>query len=215
MKGRLRLLFEVLVLTVLLATFTRTWLVQGLHIGSRSMEPALLPGDHVLVNRFIFRPPSPRWLAALLPARAPRRGEIVAFDLPRAATGLLVKRCIGLPGDRIRVDRARVLLDGKPLEEEYLKERTGPARPQPSAAAPGRRIPAGSFFVLGDRRGDSLDSRVFGPIRQRDLAGKPLLIYWSWRPRGASETGGPGPPRSAFPFSFSATRWGRAPRWVR
>ena len=179
-KPGLRLYAEALIVTVMMATLARTFLAQGLRIGSGSMEEALLAGDHVLVNRFVFTATTaPRWIRALLPARAARRGEVVVMRLPAQPGTVLVKRCVGLPGDRVARDGRETVLDG--------------------------------YFVLGDRRHGSYDSRSFGPVPARAVVGKPLFVYWSWAPNESSATGTP----PALLDVWRRTRWRRTLRLVR
>jgi signal peptidase I len=204
-KGVPRVYLEALLLTVLAATFARTFLVQGVRISSGSMQDALLEGDHVLVNRFVFRAAPSR----LLPSRLPRRGEVVAHRYPPAPQTLLVKRVIGLPGENVEVREGTVYIDGAPLDESAWS----PAADRASAEV--GRLGDSELFVMGDRRDDSHDSRAWGPVRRGQLVGKPLFVYWSWRSRAQE---GDGPLTSLLGFlrhAPSHTRWERTGLRVR
>lgn len=130
---------------------------QAFSVPSSSMEPTLLPGDHLVVTRYLFREPS--------------RGDVVVFDDGRGTT--LVKRIIGIPGDSVHLDRGHVLINGEILRED--------AYTLPSGAESGsvHVVPHGHFFLLGDNRDHSADSREFGFVPREALLGRATLIYWS------------------------------------
>jgi signal peptidase I len=176
----LRTWLEAILVAVMAATLARTFLAQGLRIDGPSMESALYAGDHVLVNRFVFAAAgAPRWIRPLLPARPPRRGEVLVAKLPRSPRTLLVKRCAAVPGDRVADARGEVAVDG--------------------------------YYLLGDRREGSYDSRAFGAVHSRHLVGKPLFVYWSRSP-GEREPDGA---LSAVRDAAARTRWRRTLRLVR
>jgi signal peptidase I len=106
------------------------------------------------------------------------RGDVVVFDTPPAAAsrcrvaGKFVKRVIGLPGDTVRERNGRVSVDGRPLSEPYV------ADGERDHETGSWRVPAGSYFLLGDNRAQSCDSRVFGPVPKRDIVGRVFLVYW-------------------------------------
>src|SRR3984893_10158085 len=110
---------ESLLVTVLLALFGTTFIVQAFKIPSQSMEPTMLVGDHLLVNKFIFEGRG-AWYEKILPYRPIRRGDIVVFKFPFDDHPHYVKRVIGLPGDRIRIVRQQVYVNGQPLAEPYV-----------------------------------------------------------------------------------------------
>lgn len=210
------LLFRALLVGCLLALFVRTYLVQLYRVPSDSMMPGLLPGDHVVVDRFLYgaNPPG----LPLLPARPPRRFEVVVLERPGGRR--LIKRLLGLPGERIEVRAHRLLVDGKPLDlapERLLL----PGADTPAAAAvPAHfgplRLGDEQYLVLGDQRGVSLDSRSFGPVEARELIGRAILIYWSIPiDFGAEDSSSfakiPGPTHS----SWVMARWNRCLRPLR
>src|SRR5215469_9607371 len=115
---------ESLLITVLLALFGTTFVVQAFKIPSLSMEPTLLVGDHLLVNKFIFGGRG-NWYEKFLPYRPISRGDIVVFKFPYDDHQHYVKRVIGLPGDRLRIINQRVYINGHPLDEPYVRDATG------------------------------------------------------------------------------------------
>lgn len=174
-KGVPRIYFEALLVTVLVATFARTFLVQGVHISSGSMENGLLVGDHLLVNRFLFHDASEP-ASRFLPRRRIRRGEVIVHRYPPDPSTVLVKRCMGLPGERVEIVAGRLLVDGREVDESaYI---TPAKRPR---SMPAQVLGPDRYFVMGDQRGDSLDSRDWGAVPGDLVVGKPLFVYWSWR----------------------------------
>jgi signal peptidase I len=195
---------ESLLVTVLLALFGTTFLVQAFKIPSSSMERTLLVGDHLLVNKFIFGGTG-AWYDKFLPYRPLQRGDIIVFKYPFADHQHFVKRVIGVPGDRVKVVDQEVYVNGKLLNEPYVVHdpaaRYDPLNysfPPPaaqyitSAVLPewahemhnyivGSEIvvPPGRYFAMGDNRDQSLDSRFWGFVDRSAIMGRPLFIYWS------------------------------------
>ena len=191
-------------LAVVLVTglFIITFAVQAFQIPSSSMEDTLLIGDHVFVNRVIFSPLT-RWLGPVLPYRQPRDGDVVVFLSPAEPGLYVVKRVIGVPGDRIHLRDGVVYRNGQPLNEPYVI-RNGSYNPyrdnfpaimptDASSVTPEWRllmgshiqgedivVPPDSFFGMGDNRDVSYDSRYWGFIPAENVIGRPLLIYWSF-----------------------------------
>ncbi len=207
-KSGLRDTFESLVVTVILAIFGTTFVIQAFKIPTGSMEDTLLIGDHLLVNKFVFAFPTPP-LARLFPYREIRRGDIVVFKYPptegQAQAGEhFVKRVIGVPGDRIRIFHRKVYVNGVAVEEPFVRHSyPGELRPgddfppSPSEYMRGVTsrwsaemerfvvngelvVPPGRYFVMGDNREQSWDSRFWGFVPRELVSGKPLLIYWSF-----------------------------------
>ena len=149
-------------------------LVQARVIPSSSMERTLLVGDHLLVSRFGYDAgvPFTGWHVRLW--REPRRQQVVIFRAPLPGSPDYVKRLIGLPGDRLEVRDAAVWVNGQRLAEPYLdapmspRERFGPVT-----------VPAESYFVMGDNRGNSYDSRYWGFVPRSAIVGTPVVIYMS------------------------------------
>jgi signal peptidase I len=185
-KSTLREYFESIVIAVILALFVRTWVVQAFKIPTGSMENNLLIGDHLLVNKFVFGPEPSALERTLLPVRDIRRGDIVVFKYPDEPARDFIKRVIGLPGETIELRNKKVLVNGQPLEEGYVhfleashetgeitsfdvRERYGPVQ-----------VPEGQYFVMGDNRDNSQDSRYWGFLPRHYIKGKALMIYWSY-----------------------------------
>lgn len=233
-----------LLVTVILALFGTTFLLQAFKIPSSSMEDTLLVGDHLLVNKFIFaEEPGDGW--HVLPYREVRRGDIVVFKYPFYPYQHFVKRIIGVPGDRLKIVNRQVYINGEPLDEPYKIHRrpllTGrfqdnfpllddyflhsmePEWAEELVALTQKGellIPPHKYFVMGDNRDNSQDSRYWGFIERRNIIGRPLLIYWSFASsRQRSFHDNPGHPLAAvwdnFIHFFSRTRWGRLLRIVR
>jgi signal peptidase I len=185
--------------------FIITFVVQAFEIPSSSMENTLLIGDHVFVNRIQFAPKS-NWVGRLLPYREVHFRDIVVFLSPQTPGLYVVKRIIGLPGDRIHLRNGVVFRNGQALDEtRYLDpDRDNPAdvyRNNFPAVPPTDDpnvwsnwmvdlpsyiqgddlvVPAGHYFAMGDHRGVSLDSRYWGFIPQENVIGRPMFIYWSF-----------------------------------
>jgi signal peptidase I len=195
---------ESLLVTVILALFGTTFIVQAFKIPSASMEPTLLVGDHVLVNKFIFEGRG-QWYARFLPYRDIRRGDIIVFHYPFDDHPHYVKRVIGLPGDRIKMVDEQVYVNDVALKEPYAVhsrdasfEAFGQNYPPTDAEGldPSMRpewaaqilsyvhdgeldVPAGKYFAMGDNRDDSSDSRYWGFVDREAIMGRPVIIYWS------------------------------------
>jgi signal peptidase I len=188
---------------LVIVLFVLTFVVQHFSIPSGSMEDTLLIGDHLLVNREQFAPPT-RWLGPLLPYRDIRRNDIVVFMSPEQPGLILVKRIIGVPGDRIHLRDDVVYRNGERLEEPFVRHKRErnpysdnfPAVP-PSMMYGVRNekwaqelpshiegddivVPPNSYFAMGDNRDVSYDSRFWGFIPRANLIGRPLFIYWSF-----------------------------------
>jgi signal peptidase I len=183
-KSTVREYFESIVIAVILALFVRTWVVQAFKIPTGSMENNLLIGDHLLVNKFVFGPAGVE--GAVLPMRDIRRRDIVVFKYPNEPQRDFIKRVIGLPGETLELRNKKVYINGEPLEEPYVhflepasdsqevtsfdvRERYGPVR-----------VPEGQYFVMGDNRDNSQDSRYWGFLPRGYIKGKALMIYWSY-----------------------------------
>lgn len=137
------------------------FLVQPFQVEGRSMQPRLFNGERILVDKI-----TPR-LGAL------RRGDIVVFRSPLDGRRVLVKRVVGLPGETIEIQKGSVLADGLAVQEAYLEENIPPDQDFPAI-----RLGKGEYFVLGDRRRDSEDSRVWGPVNRRSIVGRAFFSYW-------------------------------------
>jgi len=205
---------ESLLVTVILALFGTSFVVQAFKIPSASMESTLLIGDHLLVNKFIFGGTG-AWYEKLLPYRELQRGDIIVFKYPYADHQHFVKRVIGLPGDRLKLVDQRVFINGKPLPEPYVvHDPSAPYDPLNCNFPPPPRqlitsamqgnwaqemkrylhgydiiVPPGKYFAMGDNRDRSLDSRYWGFVDRDAIMGRPFLIYWSVEAKSSDYSG--------------------------
>ncbi len=227
-KSTIREYFESIVIAVILALFIRTFVVQAFKIPTGSMENNLLIGDHLLVNKFVFAPSLSSFERALLPERPVRRGDVIVFKYPGNRERDFIKRVIGLPGETLEVRTKRVLINGKPLDEPYVHYLEPPQSPSAYAEVTSSdlrerfgpvAIPAGKYFMMGDNRDNSEDSRYWGFLSQDDIKGRAVLIYWSYESTTEDyEQTGIGATIKDFytviTQFFTRTRWGRMFRIV-
>ena len=172
---------EALLVAGILAIVIRTFLFQAFHIPSGSMEDTLLEGDFLFVSKTLYGAEVPFTGGKRLPAiREPQRGDIIVFRYPEDPSQDFIKRCMGVPGDVIESRDKVLYINGEALDEDYVKHT------QPDRQVPGRdtfgpiTVPEGKFFMLGDNRENSRDSRYWGFVDYSQLRGKALFIYWSW-----------------------------------
>src|SRR5579871_2028797 len=177
-KSVAREYFESLVIAVILALFVRTWVFQAFQIPSGSMENTLLVGDHVIVNKMIFAPKATALERAILPDRPIRRGDIIVFKSPQDPDRDLIKRVIGLPGDRFELHRKKIYINGQPIDDpwgHYLRPASTDAPPNPSDKSEEYgpvTVPTGQYFMMGDNRDNSEDSRYWGFMPQNYVKGR-------------------------------------------
>jgi signal peptidase I len=184
-KSVAREYFESLVIAVILALFVRTWVFQAFKIPSGSMEQGLLVGDHLIVNKMEFAPAS-SWLErAVMPRRPIRRGDIIVFKSPEQPDRDLIKRVVGLPGDRIEMHRKKMYVNGQPLDEPYVHFLEPPSTEGPPRVDDLREeygpvtVPAHQYFMMGDNRDNSQDGRYWGFLPESYVKGRALFIYFS------------------------------------
>jgi len=207
-KSTLREYFESLVIAVVLALFVRTWVFQAFKIPSGSMEPNLLVGDHLIVNKMEFAPAVNGFEHALLPGRKVHRGDIIVFKSPEEPDRDLIKRVIGLPGERLEMHRKKISINGVALDEPYVHFMVPPSTDGPPHTDDLREeygpvtVPQGQYFMMGDNRDDSQDSRYWGFMPAAYIKGRALFIYFSI---GDSEA----------PGGLLGLRWGRLLNIVR
>jgi signal peptidase I len=230
---------ESLLGTVVIAIFVITFIVQAFQIPSESMENTLLVGDYLLVNKLCY---GGHGLADhFMPYQKIARGDVIVFHYPVDPQQHFVKRVIGVPGDKLRMVSKKVLINGKPLDEPYvhfleppnnLFRDNFPRTDIPAIGLEGKWwlemkklvedgqliIPEGHYFVMGDNRDDSQDSRYWGFVPRENIIGRPLVIYWSvqdWdRGSPSSLTGRLYHLAYAVTHIFQITRWNRTLRLV-
>jgi signal peptidase I len=176
-KSLLREYLEAAAIAILLALFIRAFVVQAFKIPSGSMEPTLLIGDHILVNKFIYGIKVPLINKTLIPITNPERGDIIVFIYPQDRKKDFIKRVIGLPGDKIRIVNTTIFIDGRPYPDPYGVYR-GNTRENRNFGP--FVVPEDSLFVMGDNRDYSYDSRYWGFVPMESVKGKAMIIYWSW-----------------------------------
>lgn len=175
---------EAIIIAIILALFIRTFIVQAFKIPSGSMMDTLQIGDHILVNKFLYGTKIPFTDINILPIREPQRLDIIVFKYPEDESKDFIKRVIGEPGDVVEVRKKKLYVNGTPLYETYTIQRDLEIHP-PGIGSPRDHfgpftVPPGSYFVMGDNRDQSLDSRFWGTVKFEKIKGKAFLIYWSW-----------------------------------
>lgn len=190
-KSILREYLEMLVGAVILALFVRAFIFQAFKIPTGSMEPNLLIGDHLLVDKVIFSPSIGAFEDVLFGKRAIRRGDVLVFKFPEDPTRDFIKRTIGLPGESFEIQDKQVLIDGKPLQEAaYAHFSEPPLRHEdPDYGLFGEdqrdnfgpaKIPTGQLMMMGDNRDNSRDSRFWGTLPTSQVKGRAVVVYWSY-----------------------------------
>ena len=190
-------------------------MVQARVIPSGSMEQTLMIGDHLLVSRFGYDAGLPLTNLHVSLWRDPLRQQIIVFHPPLPGANDYIKRVIGMPGDKLEIRRGVVWINGKVLVEPYL---ASPMNPNESYPYQSVTVPPGHYFMMGDNRGNSLDSRFWGFVPRENIIGKPLIIYWSYdAPTSQLASSGIGLDHLkdlALNF-FPKTRWERTFRIIR
>lgn len=189
-KSVFREYFELIAETAVFVFFVMTFVVQAFQIPTGSMEPTLLIGDFLLVNKLVYASTASSIEEKILPRKAIRRQDIVVFKWPNDLAKDFVKRVIGLPGEKIEIKNKQAFVNDKPLDEKYkvhndsqiiskndyyhyddtIRDNFGPVT-----------VPAGHIFVMGDNRDNSADSRYWGFLPLTYVKGRPWMIYFSYR----------------------------------
>ncbi len=231
--------------TIVVALFLLTFLIQPFLIPSESMEHTLLVGDFLLVNKQVYAPAGKpgSLLRHVLPYRGVERGDVVVLHIPQAPKRYLVKRVLGLPGHHLRIADGRVLVNGAPLSEPYVAFEPAAANPfrdnfparvytDPAVDPAWWRemlrlsqngelvVPAGEYFMLGDNRNHSYDSRSWGLVPRQAIVARPLLIYFSVTRPSTTDVQQVSDDKLGHTSQFSArlagfARWNRIFRVVR
>jgi signal peptidase I len=178
-KARLWAHFKSLASTVTFVWLFTSGVAQATMVPTPSMVPTILVGDHFFLDKVAFPGNYPTAIQPYLPERTIRRGDIVAFFSPEDPELRLVKRVIALPGDEFEIRAGEVYIDGKKLDDEHAMHRL-PSDLWRSQNVAARTIPPDSFFMMGDNRDESRDSRFFGAVPKKLLIGKPTFVYWSY-----------------------------------
>lgn len=176
---------EAIVIAVVLALFIRTFIVQAFKIPSGSMEPTLLIGDHILVNKFIYGITLPFTEKKIFQFRKPLQGDVIVFIFPEDPGKDFIKRVIAVEGDQLQIRDKKILINGQPFNDshgvyrdpniiqgwggEMNRDNFGPVT-----------VPPHALFVMGDNRDKSYDSRFWGYVDLNKVKGQAFFIYWSW-----------------------------------
>ncbi len=230
----LREYLEALLIAVIFATFARTFVFQAFKIPSGSMENNLLIGDHILVNKFIYGPVLLPFERALLPSREVRRGDVVVFRFPQDPSRDFIKRAVGIPGDTVQLIDKHLFINGRRVADESYTRHADPGSlagslygSHPRDNFGPVRVPAASYFCMGDNRDNSHDSRFWGMVPESYLKGRALLVYWSFAETAddlAEITGAGAEPGGGHLLRhvghvlrnfLSATRWNRTFKIIR
>ncbi len=202
-KSIIREYAEAIIVAIVLAFAIRVFVVQAFKIPSGSMIPTLLIGDHILVSKlsYGFQWPSDcklQWnvppvncytSTTVIEFGKPQRGDIIVFRFPEDEEKDFIKRIVGTPGDTVQVRNKVVLINGQPLDDKAFTQRIDPGiidgsiNPRDNFGPV--TIPEDSYFVMGDNRDQSLDSRFWGYVREDKIRGKAFRIYWSWSGQGS------------------------------
>lgn len=225
----LREYFVTTVICTILALFVTTYILHPMTVPTPSMVPTILVGDRLIIDKFTVRNGLRPWLP-ILPSHKIRRGDIIVFKFPQNPEVLYVKRAIGLPGDRFEIRNKTVYINGQPLNERYKSHSDptifGSAGGYHFFAGDYRRdnlapfiIPGRQYFMMGDNRDDSADSRYWGTLSEDLIVGRPLFIFWSYEDAPDAYL------RTSFSdllklygsrviYFFTKTRWSRIGRIV-
>lgn len=186
-KNLLRELAEGLVTAVVVALLLKAFIIQAFRIPSGSMIPTLDVGDQILVYKLSYGLRSPFGDHYWIRFHGPSRGDVVVFRYPKDESKDFIKRVIGVPGDHVSVRKKIVYINGRPLKESYIQYIQPFETDQPDRDNMAERVvPPGKYFVMGDNRDDSYDSRFWGFVKRDKILGKAVLVYWSWN--GVSKT---------------------------
>ncbi|MGA7615501.1 MAG: signal peptidase I [Thermoanaerobaculia bacterium] len=223
-KSTAREYFEALLIALIFVNFARIFVFQAFKIPTASMVDNLLVGDHIIVNKFVDGPPAIPAFKEFFPFREIHRGDIAVFRYPRDPAVDYVKRVIGLPGETVTIRDKVVYINGQALAEPYalhsdpeiyrdypglpevyrLRDQFGPYT-----------VPPGTYFMMGDNRDKSYDSRYWGTVPRSMIKGKPVLVYWSYRSpssyesENATATGKVEALLGVATHFFTRTRWYR------
>ncbi len=186
-KSLLREYAEALAIAVVLALIIRALVIQAFSIPSGSMLPTLLIGDYLLVNKFIYGIRNPFNNKVLIPITRPQRGDVVVFIFPQDPSKDYIKRVMGLPGERVQIINKKLYINGQLVETPQAITSDPEILPPPSRLTDSARdhfgpvvVPQDAYFVLGDNRDHSYDSRFWGFVHLDAIRGKAFIIYFSW-----------------------------------
>ncbi len=169
-----------LVIALIGALLIKYSVIEAYNVPTGSMEDTILVGDFLLANKFIYNVRIPLVDVSFKGLRDPRPGDIVVFKFPRDSSTNFVKRCIAVGGQVVEVRDKRVWVDGVEFKDYPFSKHVDPNIDRQRDNFGPYKVPAGSYFMMGDNRDDSYDSRFWGPVPQRFILGKALVVHWSW-----------------------------------
>lgn len=188
-RGSLREWIESLAFTVLFVLVFTSYIAQATQVPTESMKPTIMVGDHFFLDKLGFRANYPEFIRRFLPPRQIDRGDIVAFRSPTDQSIPFVKRVIGAPGDKLEIRNKSVYINDRKIDEPYKIHVDSSIYSEEGWTPEDLRIrdsygpvtlPPDSYFVMGDNRDNSNDSRFWGTITRDHVIGKPLFVYWSY-----------------------------------
>ncbi|HBG92406.1 MAG: signal peptidase I [Nitrospirae bacterium GWF2_44_13] len=174
---------KAIITALILAMLIRTFIIQAFKIPSGSMIPTLLVGDHILVNKFLYGTKIPFSGKRVLMFKKPERGDIIVFKYPENPSKDFIKRVVAIEGDVIESKNKMVHVNGNKVNEPYAQHTDSSMRPmgiEPRDNFGPVIVPKNKYFVMGDNRDQSYDSRYWGYVDIKDVKGKALILYWSW-----------------------------------
>ena len=174
---------ESIIIAIILALIIRTFIVQAFKIPSGSMEDTLAIGDHILVSKFIYGSKIPFTDKRFLKIRDPKRGDVIVFEYPEDPSKDFIKRVIGTPGDVIEERDKKIFINGQLYvnpHEVHKEMEIVPREQNPRDNFGPVKVPEGSYFVMGDNRDRSYDSRFWGFVKNPKIKGLAFIKYWSW-----------------------------------
>jgi len=198
-KSAAREYAEAFGIALILALIIRTFFIQAYKIPSGSMEPTLLIGDHILVNKLIYglrlpdslfgvTIPGIPWGHYVFPLESVHRGDVVVFVFPPDPTKDFIKRVIGVGGDTVAVKDGKVFLNGSEMPDPHAHFEVAPQDRSPVSPRDNFgpvTVPAGKLLMMGDNRDRSYDGRFWGFVDTNQVEGRAILIYWSWDSDGS------------------------------
>lgn len=182
-KSKLREYLESMAWALVLAFIIRSCIIQAFEIPSGSMEDTLLVGDRLFANKFIYGLKIPFTDKRILKLRDPQQGDIIVFEFPEDRSKDFIKRVIGVPGDVIQVSDKKVYVNGVRYQNPHEVHKDAfvmPPQMGPRDYFGPYTVPAHSYFMMGDNRDNSYDSRFWGVIKDSDIKGKAFIKHWSW-----------------------------------
>lgn len=174
---------KAIITALILAMVIRTFIIQAFKIPSGSMIPTLLIGDHILVNKFLYGTKIPFSGKRMLMFKKPERGDIIVFKYPENPSKDFIKRVVAVEGDVIESKNKMIYVNGNKVNEPYARHTDSSMRPmgiEPRDNFGPVIVPKDKYFVMGDNRDQSYDSRYWGYVDIKDIKGKALILYWSW-----------------------------------